>query len=59
MELLKQSGNLNPELIFSLILTASLQLPATHFSLLKMEGLGRVPNYSQGHMTSLTVDQGW
>lgn len=59
MELVKQRGNLNPELISSLILTASLQLPATHLSLLKMEGLERVPDYSQGHMTSLTVDQGW
>lgn len=29
--------DLNPELMFSVILTASLQVPATHCSLLKME----------------------
>lgn len=59
MELVKQSRSLNPEPIFSLVLTASLQLPATHCSFLKMEGSGRVPDHSQGHMPSVTEDHGW
>jgi hypothetical protein len=57
MELEKQRRDLNPE--FSLVLAASLQVPATHCSLLKMEGSGRVPDHSQGRMTSLTEDHSW